>query len=500
MSPRILLLLAALLAFPNAALAQAAPADAPITAADLCPHIDILASDAFEGRQPATPGETLTTGYIARELAARGVEPAGAGGGWLQPVAIAERGVGRHETRWVSNGRRIAVPDEALVLTGRDPRARIANAPVIFAGHGAVMPERGIDQLAGGDFRGAVALVMYEGPSVEGFPSFEQRIRTLAEAGAVAVIGITPPDLPFAQVRRAATRGAVALDTGPLPAAYGALSWDGAMALFEGAGRDLTAMLNEQPGSSFRSVTLPVRANIDVMTEVRRFTTNNVVGRIRGSDSGGESVLLLGHWDHIGICRPEGAPDRICNGAVDNASGVATLIEAAGRLASGPRPQRDILILATTAEELGLLGAEHFARSPVVPAGSIVAAVNVDTAAIHPAGMPVAMIGGTEEMRSVVARVAAALGRRLDGDQEADLLAERQDGWALTRNGIPAMMAGGSFSDMRLLAAFLNGAYHGPDDEATPSLELGGAAEDSNLLVALARAFADRSGFSPAAR
>lgn len=498
MSPRILLL-APLLALSQAAGAQTQATDAPITAADLRPHIDILASDEFEGRQPATPGETLTTGYLVRELAARGVEPAGEGGGWLQPVAIAERGVGRHETQWVNNGRRIGVPDEALVLTGRDPRARIGNAPVIFAGHGAVMPERGIDQLAGADFRGAVALVMYEGPAVEGFPSFEQRIRTLAEAGAVAVIGITPPDLPFAQVRRAATRGAIALDSGPLPAAYGALSWDGAMALFEGAGRDLTAMLNEQPGSSFRSVALPVRASIDVMTEIRRFTTNNVVGRIRGSDSG-ETVLLLGHWDHIGICRPEGASDRICNGAVDNASGMATLIEAAGRLAAGQRPQRDILILATTAEEIGLLGAEHFARNPVVPANSIVAAVNVDTAAIHPAGMPVAMIGGSEGMRAVVARVATGLGRRLDGDQEADLLIERQDGWALVRNNIPAMMAGGSFSDMRLLAAFLNGAYHGPDDEATPSLELGGAAEDANLLVALARAFADRSGYSPAAR
>ena len=500
MSPRILILLAPLLALAQAASAQAPAADAPITAADLRPHIDILASDAFEGRQPATPGETLTTGYLMRELAARGVEPAGLDGSWLQPVAIVERGVGRHETRWVAGGRRIGVPDEALLLTSRDPRARIANAPVVFAGHGAVMPDRGIDQRAGADFRGAVALILYEGPAVDGFPSFQQRIEALAEAGAVAVIGITAPDLPFAQVRRAATQGAVALDGGAMPTADGVMSWDGAMALFEGAGRDLQAMLNAQPGSSFRSVSLPVRASIDVMTEVRRYTTNNVVGRIRGTAGSGENVLLLGHWDHVGICRPEGAPDRICNGAVDNASGMATLIEAAGRLAAGQRPQRDILILATTAEEIGLLGAEHFARVPVVPANSIVAAVNVDTVAIHPAGTPVAMIGGTEEMRALVVRIAAGLGRSLDADQEADLLVERQDGWALTRNGIPAMMAGGSFSDMRLLAAFLNGAYHGPDDEASDSLELNGAAEDATLLVALARAFADPAAYRPAAR
>ena len=499
MLPRFLMALAPLLALPQAASAQTPPADAAITAADLRAHVDVLASDAFEGRKPATPGETLTTDYLVRELAARGLEPAAGNGSWLQPVAIAERGIGRHETRWVSNGRRIAVADEALVLTSRDARARIANAPVVFAGHGAVMPERGINQLAGADLRGAVALVLYEGPGVEGFPSFEERIRALADAGAIAVIGITAPDLPFAQVRRAATRGAIGLDGGALPEAYGVISWDAATGLFEGAGRNLQAMLDEQPGSSFRSVVLPVRASIDVMTEVRRYTTNNVVGRIRGTDSGGESVLLLGHWDHVGLCRPEGEADRICNGAVDNASGLATLIEAAERLAAA-RPQRDILILATTAEEIGLLGAEHFARNPVVPASSIVAAVNVDTVAVHPSGLPVAMIGGTAEMRALVGRISSTLGRGIDEDQEADLLAQRQDGWALTRNGIPTMMAGGSFSDMRRLGAFLNGNYHGPDDEPSPSLELDGAAEDASLLVALARAFADRSFYRPAAR
>ena len=500
MSPRILLFLAAMLALSPPARAQTPPADAPISAADLRRHIGILASDAFQGRKPATPGETLTTSYVTRELAARGVEPAGVNGSWFQPVAVVERGVGRHQAQWSANGRRIAVPNETLVLTGRDAQASIANAPVIFAGHGAVMPDRGIDQLAGADFRGAVALVLYEGPGVDGFPSFQQRIETLAERGALAVIGITAPDLPWAQVQRAATRGSIALDSGALPAAYGVISWEGAGALLSGDGRSLEALLNDQPGSSFRSVALPIRATIDVATEVRRYRSNNVIGRIRGSASDGESVLLLGHWDHLGLCRPEGAPDRICNGAVDNASGIATLVEAAGRLASGTRPQRDILILATTAEEAGLLGAEQFARTPVVPASSIVAAVNVDTAAIHPPGAPVAVIGGTSEMQAVLGRVAIGLGRRLDADREADLLAERQDGWALTRNGIPAMMAGGSFSDMRLLAAFLNGHYHGPDDEPSPGLELGGAAEDATLLVALARAFADRTTYRAASR
>ena len=276
-----------------------------------------------------------------------------------------------------------------------------------------------------------------------------------------------------------------------MPPVFGAMSWEGANALVQAAGMEIERLLNDQPGSSFRSVPLPLRADIHVTTEVRRFTSNNVVGRIRRSGGAGESIVLLGHWDHLGICRPEGEADRICNGAVDNASGIATLIEAAGRLAAGPRPERDILILATTAEEMGLLGAEAFGRDPPVTPGSIVAGLNVDTVAVAPAGTPVAIIGGTHQMEQVVGRVAVALGRRLDTDRDADIVTRRQDGWALTRNGIPTAMATSNASDMELLRAFLAGDYHGPGDEPTADIEYGGAVEDANLLVALARAFAD---------
>ncbi len=173
------------------------------------------------------------------------------------------------------------------------------------------------------------------------------------------------------------------------------------------------------------------------------------------------------------------------------------MIEAAGRLTAGPRPKRDILILATTAEEMGLLGAEAFGRSPPVPRGSIVAGINVDTSAVAPAGTPVAVIGTTPAMESVIGRVAIGLGRRLDTDREADIMARRQDGWALTRNGIPTFMAVSNASDMNLLRAFLSGTYHGPDDEVTADIEYGGAVEDANLLVALARAFADPDQYGP---
>ena len=494
---RFTLLCAALLAS-DVAVAQ--HAGVPITEADLRRHVDVLASDAFQGREPGTQGERLTTDYIVRELGRRGVEPAAAGGGWLQPVQLVARGLAQHQAQWTARGRPVTMPADALVLTARDDQARIADAPVVFAGHGAVMPERGINQLAGGDFRGAVALILYEGPQVDGFPSFTERVRALSAAGAVAVIGIVGPDLPWPQVRAAAAGGSVQLDQPGLPAAYGAMSWEGAQSLVRGAGGDLERLLNDQPGSSFRSVALPIRVSLQVAATVRRFTSNNVIGRVRGSGRTNESVVLLGHWDHIGLCAPEGAPDRICNGAVDNASGIATLIEAAGRLSFGERPKRDVLILATTAEEKGLLGAEAFALNPPVPRASIVAALNVDTAAVAPAGTPVAVLGGTPAMEQIVGRVAVGLGRRLDRDREADVMLRRQDAWALASHGIPAMMAGGNFSDLQRLGAFLMGNYHKPGDQPSAEIDYGGAAEDANLLAALARAFADPQQYpAPAA-
>ena len=228
------------------------------------------------------------------------------------------------------------------------------------------------------------------------------------------------------------------------------------------------------------------------MTDVRSYTTNNVLGRIRGSGTTGENVMFLAHWDHFGICRPPGAPDRICNGAVDNASGVAMLIEVAGRLAQGPRPVRDILVMATTGEEEGLLGAEYFARHPVVPLRSIVAAINLDTVAIAPAGAPVAILNrSVPALNAQVEAAATSLGRRMDAAHEADAMADRQDGWALASHGVPAIMVGGAFASMARLNVFLQGRYHQPSDQADDRIEMGGATEDANLLVALGRRLAD---------
>lgn len=225
------------------------------------------------------------------------------------------------------------------------------------------------------------------------------------------------------------------------------------------------------------------------------FTSHNVVGVARGRRPDGKAVVLMAHWDHLGICAPRAA-EKICNGAVDNASGVAAMIAVAEKVAKLGL-DRDVWFVATGAEESGLHGARAFADRPPLPLGSIVAGFNLDTIAIAGAGARVALIAPPHSrLEALVRSSAAAVGRSWDGDHEADDFLRRQDGWVLAERGVPMVMAGGSFSNLALLTRFLARGYHRPDDELRPDTDLGGAVDDANLHVELVRRAASRK-FSP---
>ena len=475
----------------------------PISAEALRQHIDVLAGDDFEGREPGTAGEQKTIAYIARQMQGFGLEPAGPLNSWYQPLEILVRRPGDQSSVWQARGKRgerIELDRDELILIGRSARETLGSAPVVFAGHGAVIPAEGVDQLAGKDLDGAVVLIRYESPKSPGFPGYSERVRAAAGRGAAAVIGIVGSELPWPVVQRIYDSGQKRLADMPSAPIQGVVSRSAAERLVSAAGGD-PARLLEAPGPGFEPVPLKLRASLDVATAIETIATSNVVGRLRGSGATGESLLYLAHWDHLGLCAPD-ERDRICNGAVDNASGIAALLEIARALAGGPRPKRDVIFLATTAEEMGLLGAEYFAARPPVPLPSIVAAINMDTIAIAPRGEKVAMMGrGRAAIDMLVDRSVAEAGRLLDGDDEASALVERQDGWALARAGVPAIMVGGSFSDMKKLGAFLAGPYHSPSDNPGPGLMLDGAAEDAELMVALGRKLADPAQYpSPARR
>jgi Peptidase family M28 len=203
-------------------------------------------------------------------------------------------------------------------------------------------------------------------------------------------------------------------------------------------------------------------------------------------------VLFVAHWDHFGICGVPPAEEVICHGAVDNASGLAAMTEVARRLARGPRLDRDVYFLATTAEELGLLGASAFAEDPPLPLKQIVAAFNMDSVAISPTGTPLAIVGkGMTPLDPQIAAVARREKRVLLDSDAANAYVRRQDIWALLQHDVPTVMVSSAFADIARMEAFFEGPYHRPADNLKRPIELGGAAEDVAFHVALGRWFGD---------
>jgi Zn-dependent M28 family amino/carboxypeptidase len=203
-------------------------------------------------------------------------------------------------------------------------------------------------------------------------------------------------------------------------------------------------------------------------------------------------VLLVAHWDHFGTCAEPPAQHLICNGAVDNASGLAVITEAARLLAQGRPPERDIYVLATSAEEYGLLGALAFAENPPIPLRKFVAVFNVDSDAIAPAGTAFAIVGrGRTGLDPEIERVVRKNGRQVVASDAANAYLKRQDGWIFLQHDVPAVMVSTAYADTARLERFMETRYHRPSDQATADMELGGAADDVRMLADLARDFAD---------
>lgn len=458
----------------------------PITEAALARHVDVLASDAYEGRKPGTAGAVKAVTYIAGAFRDAGLVPGADDGGWYQTVQFVERTPQSSVVRF--GGR----TESEIVLTGRDAQVALDEVPVIFAGYG--LPATDPAVLAQADVRGAIVLIRGGTPKgVEKSLRPAQRIAALLARGAVGVVTIQAADAKWDTGQRAALRPGTMLDGASRPQVQGVMSHAAFLRLAPGA----VGWLTVSDGISPRAAPPALgRATIIATTMMRRFASWNVIGRRAGTGGAGETVLFTGHWDHLGICRPEGAPDRICNGAVDNASGIASMIETARMLGRGDRAVRDAVFVATTAEELGLLGMEAWADAPTVPLNTVVAAINVDTVAIAPRGLPVAIVGrGMTRLDPIVDATARQLGRQVDTDLDANAFVDRQDGAVLVRRGVPAVMIGGSFSDIKRLEAFLGSVYHGPTDAPGGAIELGGAAEDADLTVAVARRLLDPATF-----
>lgn len=463
-----------------------------VSEASLRKHIEILSSDEYEGRKPGTEGEKKTLDYIVKSWAALGLKPAASDGSWFDPVPLVQRLPDTAKYSFTTKDKTLRIVSNDIVFIGKEAHYQ-KKLPLVFGGYGVKSDGSAIDDVAG-----KAVLILFDKPehAPAAFVTAKSRREALIAAGAAAVISIADAQGDWSAVRRQLSSRPIALQTHEKRADLeGAMSSEFAVALVTAASGDWDKLRNAAKVKDYAGEALGIDADFDVVTDVSRFNSYNVVGKIAGKKKDSGALLYMGHWDHLGICEPEGAPDRICNGAVDNASGIAVLTEVARALAR-KKHDRDIYFVATTAEESGLLGAYALADKPPLPLNRIVIALNVDTIAIAKRGAPVSIIGrGTTKLDAAVEEVARKLKRKIEPSTDANAFIQRQDGWALTQVGVPALMVGGSFADLELLQAFLGSDYHGPGDELNDATELGGAAEDSDLHIALGEYFASAKKF-----
>ena len=448
-------------------------------------HIETLASDDFGGREPGTEGECKTLRYLAREWFRIGLvsgtnDP---GNAWFAPVELVERSPSRSVASFQRSRRALALPPAGILVLTSGPRQLLENAPVLFLGRGGdAFPPRS-------ELAGRIVVILDTAPAGMGADAAATRQDRLIEAGAGAVLTVLDGERTLDSVAARRTRAGYALADDRLGGDLEAfVTLDYASRLF---GADWPALLRaaDTPGSGQR--TLALTGTLEATTRETRISTHNLIGRLPGRTPERGAVLLVAHWDHFGTCAEPPAENLICNGAIDNASGLAVLTETARVLARGKKLDRDVYFLATSAEELGLLGAHAFAENPPLPLASIVAAFNIDSPAIGPAGRPLTVIGhGRTGLDGDIAKVARSLKVRVENNPVADSFLRRQDGWALLQHDIPAVMVSSSYSDPARLERFMESTYHRPTDEIGPGFELGGAIEDVGVHLALVRWFA----------
>ena len=467
-------------------------------------HIAFLADDVLEGRGTATRGHELAAAYVASQFASYGLEPAGDHDTWYQTVPLIESSVviSGASARLERDGKYIelAIKADFLPRAGFWQSAVTLSGPMTFVGYGVHAPELGHDDFAGVNLSGRIAVILTGAPAAlppdvrAYYASIAVKGAQLSARGAIGVLGIGAPveDPASAWERRVLLSSLPAMratgaDGRPLDAfaqlrAGLILSPTGAAKLFTGAAHALDDVYASATQSRVQSFDLPGSIRFSTKSEITRRSSRNVIALLEGSDPKlkSEYVVLSAHLDHLGVGAPVDG-DSIYNGALDNASGVAMMLEGARVLKTrAGRPKRSVIFIAFTGEEKGLLGSEYFLRYPTLSRAAIVADVNID--------MPVALTRfkdlvafGAEH--STIGRIARAAAARESLVFTPDSLPEevrlvRSDQYSFLRHGIPAiLMDVGTHAALRgvngyeLVAAFYSARYHMPGDDSSQPLD-----------------------------
>jgi hypothetical protein len=480
-------------------------------------HVQFLADDRLEGRDTGSAGHRKAAAYVAGEFERAGLKPAGTEG-YIQPVHFHARRLNETQSSLtlIRNGEseELVLGEDAIIGTRIDP-APLVNAEVVFAGYALTVPEMQYDDLAGLDLRGKIVLYIGGGPSnIPGplrshYQFTAERGRFLERAGVIGTISIQNPhhmDLPWQRIALGSRQPSMSLADPALTEQHGLrfaamVNPDQAGKWFAGSGHsfdDLLALVDA--GKPLPRFPLHAFISAKVVVERSEVESQNVAGILPGTDPvlKDQYVVLTAHLDHLGIGEPING-DRIYNGAMDDASGVATLLDIAESLnESKPKLRRSLLFLAVTGEEKGLLGSKYFAAHPTVKPDSMVADLNVDMfLPLFPLHIVTVYGLNESDLGDDIRTVARARGVRVQDDQEPERnIFIRSDQYSFIRRGIPALAFKVGYDkgspEEKIAKTWLKERYHAPADDLKQPVDLECAARFDDLIRALAEAVADR--------
>jgi len=487
----------------------------------LSAEVKTLSSDAFEGRGPDTPGEIKTVEYITREFKDAGLLPGGdlkdGQRAWTQDVPLGRFeitgpvkinvSIGGATLPW-TQGEQIAV---RAAMNGATS-VKVDDVPLVFVGYGVAAPERGWDDYKGVDLKGKIGIVLVNDPDFESgqgdfggkamtyYGRWTYKYEEAARRGAVGMLVVhetAPASYGWETVKNSNTNTMFDIVRKDPAADHtlveGWIQRDVAADLFRRAGLDFDALKKEAQTRDFRPVELKgagFSAEYAVSSQV--ITSHNVVGRIEGARRPNETVIYSAHWDHLGIGAPDARGDRINNGAVDNATGIAALIEMSRAFAHGKRPDRSVVFLAVTAEEKGLLGSEYYAANPLYPLATTAAVLNMD--ALSPWGPThdFSIAGSAKlDLLDTLVTDAKAWQRHYTPDARPEAGSFfRSDHFPFAKRGVPAVsfdsgedwVEGGVAAGKAESAAYSKDRYHQPADEWNAKWPFTGMQRDLELL------------------
>ena len=498
------------------------PALEAITPDGLLAHIKVLASDEFEGRAPGTKGEELSVKYISDQFKKIGLKPGNPDGTYTQEVPLA--GINSEPRMSFTIGDKtidLKYPDDFVASSARlEPEIKVDKSDVVFVGYGIVAPEYGWDDYKDVDVRGKILLMLigdppipdskdpskldekvFKGKAMTYYGRWTYKYEIAALKGAVAAIIVhetQPAAYPWQVVRSSWGKENFELDNpNKNMDAVSVRSWitlDVAKKIVADCGQDFDALKKTAVTKDFRPVTLNAKAGIQIKQQIREFKSHNVIGKLEGTDAKlkDEYVIYTAHWDHLGR-HPELQGDQIFNGAIDNASGVASVIQiAAAFMKVNPPPKRSVLFMATTAEEAGLLGAKFYAEHPPYPLEKTLADTNID--GVNPWGKThdlEDLTNGNSALDDLLGQAAARQGRVMKPNSEPEKGGfYRVDSFEFAKAGVPVLHAARGIEIIgkppeygkQKRDEFVAKHYHQPSDEVDPGWDLSGAVQDVQLL------------------